>query len=347
MVTTALIGCGPRGMEWIGPALRESSRFRLLAVCDVDVARMDAASRRFGVPGEDLDRLLARRDLQSVVIATSARFHVPVALRAVAAGKHIYVEKPLADSTASARELVAAAQAAGVLGVVGYQSRTAPFAAALKEAVAAISPVQGLLTAHRVPLMEQFFFPDPYGGIMDDTTHTIDLALWAMGGRPEGVTAQLRRGTIRGDATIEYAQILVDFDGGSRSVCIQSSMFGASAALNVLQFVGARGVVTSTDRQTLRVALHDGVAAPGPTPPPGLRVQTVEPPALGYQPQTIALLERFADLVAGQAVAADPPACDLAGGADVVAVMEAAARSATEQRRVALAESGEGPGIAP
>jgi len=338
-VTTALIGCGPRGMDWLGPALRGSEKFELLAVCDVDAARMAAAADKLGAPGEgNLARLLARPELQSVVVATSARFHVPVALEAMAAGKHVYVEKPLADTPAGARRLADAARAAGVVGVVGYQFRVTPFAAALAEELAAIDPVQGLLTAHRVPLMQQFFFPDHYGGIMDDTTHTIHLGLWAMGGRPEGVMAHVRRGTITGDRTIEFAGMLIDFDERSRSAFVQSSMFGASKARNILQFVGTRGVVSTMDRRTLQVARHGGVTEPGPKPPQGLEVRTVETPETGYQNDTIALLEHFADLVAGRADRGRPRACTLEQGADTISVMAAMVRSFEEGRRVSLSE---------
>lgn len=338
-VTTALIGCGPRGLDWLGPAIRGSDHFELLAVCDVDSSRMAAAAEKLGVPAEgDLARLLARPELQSIVVATSARFHVPVALQAIAAGKHVYVEKPLADTPAAARQLADAARQAGVVGVVGYQFRITPFAAALAEEVAAIEPVQGLLTAHRVPLMQQFFFPDHYGGIMDDTTHTIHLALWAMGGRPEGVMAHVRRGTIAGDRTIEFASLLVDFDERSRSAFVQSSMFGATKARNIVQFVGRRGVVSTLDRRVLQVARHAGIGEPGPKAPAELEVRTVETPETGYQKDTTTLLEHFADLVAGRVDPQQARACTLEQGADTIAVMAAMARSFAEGRRVSLAE---------
>ncbi len=338
-VTTALVGCGPRGMDWLGPALKESDHFDLTAVCDVDPQRLAAASEKFGAPGEaDLERLLRRDDLQSVVVATSARYHVPVALAAVRAGKHVFVEKPLADAPAAGRQLAQEAERAGVVGVVGYQFRVTPFAAALAEELPHIRPVQALLTAHRVPLMRQFFFPDHYGGIMDDTTHTVHLALWAMGGRPEGVMAHVRRGTITGDETIEFASILIDFDDRSRCAFIQSSMFGATRAPNLVEFIGTHGVVSTTDRRTLRVARHAGIREPGPRAPEGLDERTVETPQTGYQQDTIALLEHFADLVAGRADRRRPRACTLTQGADTIAVMAAMVRSFEEGRRVTLAE---------
>src|SRR5437867_3916495 len=89
-VTTALIGCGNRGVNALGKAIKESSQLSLTAVCDVDEPRAAEASDLLGAPAEtDYKRLLADPALQSVVVATSAKWHVPVALDAVRAGKHV------------------------------------------------------------------------------------------------------------------------------------------------------------------------------------------------------------------------------------------------------------------
>src|SRR5262245_65228037 len=70
VVAVALVGCGARGLE-IGKALRESTRLRLLGVCDLDERRLGEASRVLEVPGEsDYRRFLDRRDVPAVYIAT-------------------------------------------------------------------------------------------------------------------------------------------------------------------------------------------------------------------------------------------------------------------------------------
>ena len=338
-VRVVLIGCGGRGTSAHGAWAVKSERLDLVAVCDVDAGRLQAASARLGVPGEaDYRRLLARADVQGVLIATGARWHAPIALEAIAAGKHVFVEKPLADSPESADAMACAVRAAGLVGVVGYQFRMSPFAAALAAELPAIEPVQALLTVQRGPMAPQYFFPDHYGGVLDTATHTIHLALWAMGGQAEGVMAHVRRGTIAGDQTIEYASLLIDFDGGTRSAALVTSMFGVRAP-NLVEFVGSHGVVSSTGRLTagvLQVVRHAGVGKPGAGLPEGLEVRTVETAA--GRPDTEALLDHFADLIEGKADAARPTACTFEQGAEAVAVTAAMARSAQEGRRVTLAE---------
>jgi predicted dehydrogenase len=337
-VAVAVVGTGQRGMALAELVVR-SPKFRLAAVCDVDEQRLAAAARRLGVEGErDHRRLAGRPDIQAVVVATGARWHAPVAEDLLAAGKHVYVEKPLADTPGAARRLAEAARAAGVVAVVGYQQRYTPFAATLAAELPAIRPVQGLLTAQRGPMNPQYFFPEPYGGIADFVTHTVDMALWAMGGRPEGVMAHVRRGTILGDRTLEFLEWLVDFDGGTRAVAIVSSMLGAGAA-NLIEFVGTRGTVWSTDRRTVQVVTHAGVTEAGARPPAGLATRTVSCPAEGDP--TAAALDDFADLAAGAVRAGDrawPRAATFEEGAQALAVAWAAVASAEQGRRVTLDE---------
>ncbi|HPD14189.1 MAG TPA: Gfo/Idh/MocA family oxidoreductase [Planctomycetota bacterium] len=98
---------------------------RLAAVMDVDAARAQAASERFGgVPWfTEIEPLLARGDVEAVYIATPTIAHAPQALAAIAAGKHVLVEKPLAMTVAQGRRLAAAAKRKGILVGTGFMMR--------------------------------------------------------------------------------------------------------------------------------------------------------------------------------------------------------------------------------
>jgi predicted dehydrogenase len=334
-VSVAIVGAGQRGLqlaEWFG----RSERLHLAAVCDVDAERCRAATERLGVPAEtDHRRLLERGDVEAVLIATGARWHAPVAVDALRAGRHVYCEKPLADEPAAARRMAEAAAAAGTVAVVGYQHRFSPFAALLAAELPPLEPVQALLTAQRGPMNPQYFFPEPYGGIGDYITHTVDMALWTMGGRPGGVAAHVRRGTILGDRTMEYLSLIVDFDGGERSATLVSSMFGVRVP-NLIEYVGARGTLSTLDQRNVRVSRHAGIHEAGNRQPEGLETREVACEAAGDT--TGRSLEHFAALVAGEAGGAAPHACTFAEGAAALAVGVAAALAAEQGRRVTLAE---------
>ena len=100
----AVIGAGYWGPNLVRN-FRGSADWRLVAVCDLDAAR--AAKVVGDATGVDvmtsLDDLLARDDVDAVAIATPANTHRPIAMAALAAGKHVLVEKPLAATRDEAR----------------------------------------------------------------------------------------------------------------------------------------------------------------------------------------------------------------------------------------------------
>src|SRR4051794_23742583 len=82
----------------------------IVAVADLDRARAEAAASEHGVPNVlTPDELIAHPDVDLVLNLTIPAAHGPVALKAVANGKHVYNEKPLSIDLAQARELVLAA----------------------------------------------------------------------------------------------------------------------------------------------------------------------------------------------------------------------------------------------
>ncbi|MDX6427203.1 MAG: hypothetical protein QOD52_2608 [Gaiellaceae bacterium] len=84
----------------------------VVSVCDMRVEAIDAIRRRYPTIGgyTRLNEVLENRDIDAVVIATPVASHYQLALSALLAGKHVFVEKPLAASAAAAAELVAVAE---------------------------------------------------------------------------------------------------------------------------------------------------------------------------------------------------------------------------------------------
>jgi predicted dehydrogenase len=111
-VAVGCIGVGPQGRGVMGNFLAQADG-RVIAVCDVYKPHLQAAcdqvNQRYQDSGcavyEDFQELLARKDLDAVLIATPDHWHVPVAIAAARAGKDMYVEKPLGLSVAEDRLL--------------------------------------------------------------------------------------------------------------------------------------------------------------------------------------------------------------------------------------------------
>jgi predicted dehydrogenase len=109
-----LMGCGNVSAQYLpnGPRL---DALQFLACADLDRAAADRVAAEYGLEACSPEELLARADVDVVLCLTPPESHADVALQAIAAGKHVYTEKPLATSLERARETLAAAAAAGVL----------------------------------------------------------------------------------------------------------------------------------------------------------------------------------------------------------------------------------------
>ncbi len=121
LVRVAVIGAGYWGPNLVRN-FRASPAWDLVAVCDLDEAKARrAVGARSTVEVEtSLPHLLARTDIDAVAIATPASTHLPIALAAITAGKHVLVEKPLAESVADAERMAEAADAAGVVLMIDH-----------------------------------------------------------------------------------------------------------------------------------------------------------------------------------------------------------------------------------
>jgi predicted dehydrogenase len=109
-----LIGCGNVSSQYLpnGPRLEG---LRYVACADVDPVAADRAAAEWDLARSTPAELVARDDVDVVLCLTPPDTHADVALSAIAAGKHVYTEKPLATSVARARAVLDAAAAVGVL----------------------------------------------------------------------------------------------------------------------------------------------------------------------------------------------------------------------------------------
>lgn len=132
MTKIAIIGTG--GMANSHARHFQSIRgVKVVAACDVDGARAKAFADKYGIPGvfTSVDALLAESGCDAVANVTPDAFHAEISLQALAAGKHVFCEKPLATNHADAKKMAAAAKRAGVVNMVNFSYRNS---SALQEA---------------------------------------------------------------------------------------------------------------------------------------------------------------------------------------------------------------------
>lgn len=98
------------------------------AICGRDVSGVSAAADQLGWQGYETDwrKLIARDDIGLIDVSTPGDSHAEIAIAAAEAGKHVYCEKPLANTLDEARAMVAAVEKAGVVNFVNFNYRRVP-----------------------------------------------------------------------------------------------------------------------------------------------------------------------------------------------------------------------------
>jgi len=126
-VRVAVIGCGNQGKSHFR-SLTTLKNAQIVYVCDIDKERQATGVEMSGgaKPVGDFRRILDDKSIDGVTIATPDHWHAPIAIMALDAGKHVYVEKPCAHNVREAQLLREAAHRSGKVVAHGTQARSSP-----------------------------------------------------------------------------------------------------------------------------------------------------------------------------------------------------------------------------
>jgi len=131
---TALIGVGAWG-KVLAKAAGQSAKIEFAACVGRNPERLAAFSRETGIPASKIDVVLADKTIQAVALALPNEMHLEFARRAAAAGKHIYIEKPIANTMADALAIAALEEAHNVRIVIGHCARLLTGVRAIRAAI--------------------------------------------------------------------------------------------------------------------------------------------------------------------------------------------------------------------
>jgi predicted dehydrogenase len=128
MLKVGLIGTGGIALANHVPGISRCRDAAVTALCDANPSVLDEAARSTGITRTFADgmALIREADVDAVIVATPNRAHHPLAMAAIAAGKHVLCEKPLALTLAQAREMAAAADRAQVRHMTAFTYRFVP-----------------------------------------------------------------------------------------------------------------------------------------------------------------------------------------------------------------------------
>ncbi|SCE98234.1 Predicted dehydrogenase [Micromonospora coriariae] len=181
------------------------ARARMALICGRDTGKVADAADRLGWDAYTTDwrDLISRDDIDVVDVCTPGDSHAEIALAALAAGKHVLCEKPLANTVAEARAMTAAAdtaRAAGVRSMCGFNYRRVPAVTMMRQLVA--DGRLGVIRHVRATYLQDWIVDPQFplvwrlqkdragsGALGDIGAHIIDLTQFVTGQRITGVSA--------------------------------------------------------------------------------------------------------------------------------------------------------------
>ena len=342
-----LIGCGRIAQLFHLPVLAAQPHAPLRAVADADPDARAAAGRLApdAAVHDDAQAVLDDPAVTAVVIATPPATHADLAARALTAGRHVYVEKPLSLTAADARRLCELASAgnggaASPVARCGLNFRHHPAVVAARRRLTRhelgrVHAVRSLFTAAARTLPPWKRTLDRGGGVLADlAVHHFDLATHLLG-RPLGRVGAV---TVDGDAGEEVtAAVQAEYRGhdphppvlftGTYAACV-------GRGENRLELFGERGhlVIDTTDARPRGPRTAPGrfarLAEAGRLARPGVLLRSP-----WGEPSFAAALNAFARAVAAGDPGADPHGADLPAAAAALDVVLAARRSAADAGR--------------
>ncbi|HEX5540390.1 MAG TPA: Gfo/Idh/MocA family oxidoreductase [Micromonospora sp.] len=248
-------------------------RARLASICGRDESKVAEAATRLGWDAYTTDwrELVASDDIDVIDICTPGDSHAEIAIAALAAGKHVLCEKPLANTVEEARAMVTAAvqaQANGVRSMCGFNYRRVPAVALMRELVASgrIGVVRHVRAAYLQDWIVDPQFPLVWrlqkdkagsGALGDIGAHIIDVTQYVTGQRITSVSGLTETFIKERPLPGEVAGLAASADGGSGSAPATGPVTVDDAALFVARLDG--GAVASFEATRFATGRKNGL----------------------------------------------------------------------------------------
>ncbi len=260
-IRVAFIGVGNRGAFLLKHMLNVPG-VRVVAISDLDPERLKAAQAAVAAKGGSADaypefrKMLDRKDIDAVVIATPVNVHKEMVIAALEVGKHVYSEKPMGLEPEQCRQILTATQSAKGIYQAGFQLRHDPNRNASMKYIKAggigkVVFLQGYRHSGDLPHNTPWYFDRSVSGdsIVEQACHIIDLMVWAAGAAPVRAFGSgginLYKNDPPGRTVMDNYTVIYEFPGDLRFSFshiffdppqfsgIKERVFGADAAIDL------------------------------------------------------------------------------------------------------------------
>jgi predicted dehydrogenase len=331
----AVVGCGYWGSKHVR-VLQTTDGVARVCLVDGQASRLAALSRTYPGIRTFSNLRAALPHVDAVVVATPPTAHVPVALQAIEAGKHVLVEKPLAPTSAGARHLISAAERASVTLMVGHTFEYNPAVWKLRELVHAgeLGDVYYLDSAR----LNLGLYQSDVNVIFDLAPHDVSIINHVLGKTPIAVQAWASRHAHPRFEDVAYLRLY--YDDHRQAANIHVSWLDPCKVRRVTAVGSDKMAVYDDLAVDERVRVLDKGVSPGQMtddftqPPMSYRYGDIMSPYIGSE-EPLAVQDRhFIDCI----LESRRPRTDGECGLAVVEVLEAAQLSLQLDRPVQLDE---------
>jgi predicted dehydrogenase len=215
-IRIGIVGCGAVTTKSHLPALQAIPGVRVVALADPQTDRTSKIATCFGVPKVVGDYRELLDDVDALILALPHHLHAPIGAEILLVGKHVLMEKPLANTVIECDHLIAAAAQGNAVLAVGQVRRFMTAYKAAKQWIA--SGILGEVTGFDIeeggvynwPVASDFFFrPEMSGGgvLMDTGAHVLDALLWWLGDLEPTAYEDDNAGGVEADCTLRLRSI--------------------------------------------------------------------------------------------------------------------------------------------
>lgn len=218
-IRTAILGYGRSGSTMHAGAIEANPDFSVSAVCDIDAARREQASQRFGCPTyDDYREMLAKEDLDLVCVITRSDQHCEMACDCLNAGVNVLVTKPWAVNASEAERMIAAANLSGKMLLPWLPARWSCELRRLREllsenAIGRVFLVRRIVSTFATRNDWQTQRRCGGGYLLNWGPHIVDPPLVLMGSPVSSVYARMRQTINPGDTEDLFAAMMTLADG--------------------------------------------------------------------------------------------------------------------------------------
>ncbi len=244
----AVVGAGTFARGVLMPQVARQAD--VVAVATATGVSARASATRYGAPvaSTDAETVLALPEADAVLIATRHDTHSDYAARALRAGKHVFVEKPLALDDAGLNDVEQAARESDGILMVGFNRRFAPLAVRLREQLSGRGPlvITYRVNAGRLPRSHWTHDPAVGGGrIVGEVCHFVDFAMFLTGCGPLSVVAVAVGGG--SEPREDSLAATLHFPDGSIAVIVYSALGDRALPKERVEVLGEAGAAVLDD----------------------------------------------------------------------------------------------------